>query len=290
MAARARATSTAPSVPFAKDSMTWRINMEPVIALGGGRALLLQVLHPLVAAGVQQHSDFAQDPFRRGFRTVDMMLKLAFGEESVSARQAEMLKRMHERVRGVSPDGVPYHALDPSLLVWVWATLVEVSVVMYERAVRPLSTAERACYYEEQKLVAYACGVPEGHCPATYEDLVSYMDAVVTSELHVTHVGRLVAYAGRHPPLQWPLGPLVGAILTLLTAGLLPDQFRDPLGYRWSPGRDRLVRALFWGSRVMAKVVPRPIRHLPNRYLIRRKTPLGWWRSRPLQVPEELQA
>src|SRR5687768_3603162 len=78
------------SLPFGKDSMTWTVNMEPVLGLGGGRALLLQVLHPLVAAGVEQHSTFAQDPFRRGFRTADMMLKLAFGEPTVSARQADI--------------------------------------------------------------------------------------------------------------------------------------------------------------------------------------------------------
>src|SRR5207245_8523126 len=110
------------SLPFRKGSVTWKVNMEPVIALGGGRALLLQVLHPLVAAGVEQHSNFAQDPFRRGFRTADVMLKLAFGDEQVSQRQSDLLRRMHERVRGVSADGVAYDAMDPSLLVWVWAT------------------------------------------------------------------------------------------------------------------------------------------------------------------------
>src|SRR5438094_868133 len=121
------------SLPFHKDSMTWKVNMEPIVGLGGGRALLLQVLHPLVAAGVEQHSNFAQDPFRRGFQTADMMLKLAFGDESVSARQVELLRRMHEKVQGTSDEGIPYRAMDPQLLLWVWATLVDVSVLMYER-------------------------------------------------------------------------------------------------------------------------------------------------------------
>src|SRR5438067_12518629 len=140
--------------------MSWKVNMEPVIALGGGRALLLQVLHPLVAAGVEQHSNFAQDPFRRGFRTADMMLKLAFGDEATSQRQSIVLQRMHKRIKGVSADGVPYDAMDPSLLVWVWATLVEVSLLLYERAVAPLTVLQRERYYEEQKLTAYARGVP----------------------------------------------------------------------------------------------------------------------------------
>lgn len=275
-------------MPFGKDSVAWKVNMEPVIALGGGRALLLQVLHPLVAAGVEQHSNFAQDPFRRGFRTADMMLKLAFGDVAVSAHQADLLRRMHEKVQGVSRDGAPYRAMDPKLLVWVWATLVDVSVLMYERGVKRLSESERERYYQEQKLVAYACGIPEGACPATYEDLRTYMERTIGSDLRVTQVGQLVAFAGRHPPLPWPLGPLGGALGTLFSAGLLPEHLRDELGYEWSARKERLLRAFLFASRITAKVVPRPVRHLPNRYLIRRKTPLGWWRHRPLRLPDDL--
>ena len=264
--------------------------MEPVLGLGGGRALLLQVLHPLVAAGVEQHSNFAQDPFRRGFRTADMMLKLAFGEAPVSAHQADLLRRMHEKVQGVSGDGVPYRAMDPQLLLWVWATLVDVSVLMYERCVRRLSASEHELYYQEQKLVAYACGVPKGACPATYDDMLAYMERTIASDLQVTEVARLVAFAGRHPPLPWPFGPLAGALGTLFSAGLLPEHLRDQLGYDWSTRKERLLRALLFVSRVTAKVIPRPVRHLPNRYLIRRKTPLGWWRHRPLRLPDDLRA
>lgn len=268
--------------------MTWQINMEPVVGLGGGRALVLQVLHPLVAAGVEQHSNFEQDPFRRGFRTLDVMLKLAFGAPPTSARQSDLLRRIHDKVKGISADGVPYHAMDPALLVWVWATLVDVSLRMYERAVRPLTSLERERYYEEQKLVAYACGVPEGACPATYEDFVVYLERVIDSELRVTHVARVIAFAGKHPPLPAPLGRLAGAMGTLFTAGLLPEEFRASLGYKWSTTSERLLRSFFFLSRLSAKLIPRPVRHLPNRYLTRRKTPLGWWRNRPVRVPEHL--
>jgi len=279
----------APSgLPFRRGSMTWIVNMEPVIALGGGRALLLQVLHPLVAAGVEQHSNFAQDPFRRGFRTADMMLKLAFGSDEISRRQSDLLRRMHERVHGVSSDGVPYSAMDPALLVWVWTTLVDVSVFVFERAVRPLTDLERERYYEEQKLVAYACGVPQNACPATYRDFVASFERTVDTELRVTKTARLVAFAGRHPPLPWPLGPLVGAIGSFFTAAVLPERLRAGLGYTWSPWRARVLKAFFAASRLAAVLVPRRLREVQNRYLVRRRTPLGWWRNRPIRVPDEL--
>jgi uncharacterized protein (DUF2236 family) len=269
--------------------MTWRINMEPVIGLGGGRALLLQVLHPLVAAGVEQHSSFDRDPFCRGFRTADVMLKLAFGDPRVSTQQADLLRRIHEKVKGTSPDGVPYDAMDPSLLLWVWATLVEASLLVYERAVAALAPLDRDRYYEEQKLIAYACGVPHGACPPTYDYFASYVRRVIDGELRTTRVARVVAFAGRRPPAPGALGPLAGAIGTFFTAALLPKRFRDELGYRWTRRQERLLRALFFAFRVAARVVPRPIRHLPNRYLTKRRTPLGLWRDRPIALPAELQ-
>ncbi|MGH2758657.1 MAG: oxygenase MpaB family protein [Actinomycetota bacterium] len=268
--------------------MTWTVNMEPAIAAGGGRALLLQVLHPLVAAGVDTYSDFAQDPFRRGLRTADMMLKLAFADADTSKRQAVTLRRMHQRVRGVSKEGIPYGALDPALLVWVWATLVDVSLLMYERAVRKLNVIDRERYYREQKLIAYACGVPRGGCPETHSDFTKYFADFIDNELRITDTARLVAFAGRHPPVPWPLGTPLGLLTTFVTAGLLPEPLRTELGYRWSPGRERLLRAVFLASRIGARTTPVGVRHVQNRYLIGRKTPLGWWRNRPVRVPPHL--
>jgi uncharacterized protein (DUF2236 family) len=278
------------TLPFGKGSLSWQVNMEPVIALGGGRALLLQVLHPLIAAGVEQHSNFEHDPFRRGFRTADMMLKLAFADPAVSARQADLLRRMHSKVKGVSSDGAPYDAMDPALLVWVWATLVDVSLRVYVQAVKPLTVQERDRYYTEQKLIAYACGVPEGACPDTFDDFDAYIRSVLDHELRVTKVARVVAFAGKHPPLPWPLGPLAGAVGTFFTAALLPPRFREQLGYRWSSRNERVLRAFFRSSRLAAAVIPRQVRHVPNRYLTKRKTPLGWWRNRPVRLPGELSA
>ena len=79
-----------------------------------------------------------------------------------SEKAATRLRRRHDQVNGVSPDGVAYDAHDPELLLWVWATLVDTARLLYERCVRPLSDEERERYYREQKLFAYACGVPQG--------------------------------------------------------------------------------------------------------------------------------
>src|SRR5206468_11549429 len=87
-----------PGVMFGPGSLTWRVNGEAVLLLGGGRALILQVAHPKVAAGVAAFSDYRQDPWRRLYRTLDTTLTIAFGEPAASRAASERLRRVHERI------------------------------------------------------------------------------------------------------------------------------------------------------------------------------------------------
>src|SRR5437867_13172578 len=130
---------------YGADSMTWRVNREAVLLLGGGRALLLQVAHPLVAAGVAAHSEFHAHPLRRLWRTLDLMLTLVFADGAGALRAVRTIEGVHARVHGVLeapsgpfPRGTRYEANDPALLLWVYATLVDTALVVYERLVEPL--------------------------------------------------------------------------------------------------------------------------------------------------------
>src|SRR5256714_9195655 len=114
---------------FGPDSLTWRVNREGVLLFGGGTATILQVAHPLVAAGVSQHSDYREDPWGRLYRTLDVVTKITFGSTRTSDQAAEQLRKVHERVRGVAtedggsyPAGTRYCALNPDLHRWVPAT------------------------------------------------------------------------------------------------------------------------------------------------------------------------
>ena len=93
------------ALPLSQRSVAWKVLAEPVAFLGGGRAVLLQVAHPKVGAGVEQHSTYATDPWARLFRTVDVMAKLTFASPAVSERQARILEAMHRRVAGTTADG-----------------------------------------------------------------------------------------------------------------------------------------------------------------------------------------
>ncbi|MHB8466088.1 MAG: oxygenase MpaB family protein [Acidimicrobiales bacterium] len=251
------------SLPLSPASISWRVTTEPsVIAFGGPRALLLQVLHPLVAAGVEDHSDYRAHPWTRLYRTLDTVLKLAFGDPGASAQRADMLRRRHVRVTGVSSDGEPYEALDPRLLLWVWATLVDTAVLVYGATVSSLSTVEREEYYEEQKLVAYACGVPEGACPARWADFEEYMQRTIETELRVTATTRAVAASIVKPPLPRPLASVGGWAIAAMTGALLPERFVAELGLP-AGGSTRVVKGAFAMSRGVARVAPGRLRRLP---------------------------
>lgn len=261
-------------LPFAPGSISWRVSREPIVGLAAGPTLLLQVSHPLVGAAVGEHSDYESDPWGRLWRTLDVTLKLAFGSPEVSERQARVLRRMHDRVRGTSPDGVAYHALDPDLLLWVWATLVYSALDTYERVFGALSEVDRARFYDEQKLLAVATGVPAGHWPDTYDDFLAYVDRVVREDLRPTHEARTVARMSQHPPLPWPLRPLAGNLNAVLNAGLLPATLREELGLRWTPTRRRALAAVLAATHVMCAVLPRRVRQAPTVYLVNREHPV----------------
>ena len=243
------------------ETVSWRVNREPVIFAGAGRALLLQVAHPLVAAGVAEHSDYEQHPWQRLYRTLNISYKIAFADPKTSEAAARRLHGRHDHVTGTSSDGVHYSALDPDLLTWVWATLVDTSLMVYERCFAPLSTADREVFYQEQKRFAMACGVPEGTCPDKFGDFAAYVGRMVADELRVTQPALVTAQAITRPN-PWVVRPLA-LPHNLFTAGLLPPRVREQYGFPWSQSRQRLMDAAFASARVGVRVVPRRLREVP---------------------------
>src|SRR5881397_2144053 len=116
---------------FGPGSLTWRVNREGALLLGGGAALVLQVAHPLVAAGVAEHSNYREDPWGRLYRTLDVTTKIVFGSSEVAEEASQRLWNVHGRVQGTSPDGASYQARDPDLLMWVHATLIDTTLLVY---------------------------------------------------------------------------------------------------------------------------------------------------------------
>jgi len=268
-------------LPLSRSSEAWRVNSEPLVFAGGGRALLLQVAHPGVGAGVEQHSTYETDPWGRFFRTVDVMMKLSFGTPEQSARQARRLEKMHRRVVGTDDAGRPYSAMDPGLQLWVWATLVDTSALIYQLLHGALTPDEIDRFYQESKLVAHGCGVPEGGCPESWADFQAYIDRVVAQDLRVTNSARSVAHASLVPPVPSPFDRVSAPMLQLFTIGLLPPSVRDQYELEWDAEREQQLRRAIRVAGVGTRLTPRPVRELGARVAVARPKPLKFpWLQR----------
>jgi uncharacterized protein (DUF2236 family) len=227
---------------FAPDSVIRRVGNSPLTPfLGGGPAVLLQVAHPLVAAGVVQHSDYRSDLWRRLARTLRALYLITFGTRAEAERAGEAVQKVHAHVQGRTqaqlgrfPPGTPYSASDPELMLWVHSTLVEASLTVYQRFVRPLSPAEQERYYQEMALVARLFGTPASVIPPSLDEFHAYVRAQLAgTTITVTPPARAVAAVILEAPLPAPLRVVVPAH-RLSTAGLLPPRLRREYGLRWS--------------------------------------------------------
>jgi len=247
---------------LAADSVARRINRESFLLLGGTAALLMQVAHPLVAAGVDQHSDFRKSPVRRLVRTVDTTLAIVYGERATAEGALKRIGRSHAPVRGQTADGRAYRARDPQLMLWVQATLVLTSLRWYEAVMGRLSERERDSYWAEGKFFAGALGVPEHLFPATYADLERYeaemLRTAVVPDRTAAGVAHDVIRPYRRLPevAYWPTDAL--------SAALLPATLRDPFGLRFGAPQRLFYRGVIVALRVLRRLLPEWITVVPQ--------------------------
>lgn len=247
---------------FGPGSMMWQINRESVLLLGGRAALLMQLAHPAVAAGVAQHSNFKADPFGRLKRTVDTMLSIVFGTRADAERVVAGVNALHGRVRGRSEDGSSYTALDPQLLLWVYSTLVYSSVKTFDMFVRRLPDDQLDRYYNETKVIASMFGIPDHVLPRRLEGLWASIDARVASgEVAVGPLARELAAPILNPVPFIPHRLAAGA--AVVTAALLPEEIRKGYGLKLGLGRGLALASSQRASKTLLPRMPGLLRTFP---------------------------
>jgi uncharacterized protein (DUF2236 family) len=230
--------------------------------LGGTAAVLLQVAHPLVAAGVDQHSDFRRDPFGRFHRTANTSLEAVFGDTRRARRAIGRIDGRHHAVRGTAADGRPYRAREPELLLWVQATLVLTSLRWYEMIAGRLAPEDRQRYWDEGKVFARALGVPEELFPRTIGDLERYERDMLETAVVPDMTSRLVARTVIHPfaalpdAVYWPTD--------VIAAGLLPRALREAFGLRWGTAERLFFRFVIKALRIWRARAPRWLAIVPH--------------------------
>lgn len=264
---------------YGPDSEAWRLNREAMLLLGAGpRALLMQLAHPLVAEGVDQHSTFRTDPWGRLRATLRSYLTIVYGTNQQARAEIRRLNQLHRSVVGPVRDqvaarllGDSYAARDPGLSLWVHATLVDSTLVAQERWIGPIGAARRAAFYEETRPIGRAFGVPDSLLPANVDAFDAYLARMIGRDgpIRVGALARELARTILRPPLG-PLHPALAGIpptfyaWTLWPAiDLLPVSIRVGYGLPWGL-RQRAVSAwLTRAWRAWRPILPGALRTMP---------------------------
>jgi uncharacterized protein (DUF2236 family) len=158
-------------------SMSWEINSDlAAVSQAGLPAVVLEILHPSVVAGVQDMSNYREDPFARARATLGYVLATTFGNTEAATATIERVKHIHSFVNGIRPDGVPYRALDPELIGWVHTCIPWMILRAYEATNRPLSRHEKDRYLREQAVIGRMGGADQ--VPETAAELDDYVEAM----------------------------------------------------------------------------------------------------------------
>jgi uncharacterized protein (DUF2236 family) len=276
---------------FGPDSEAWRLDREAMLLLGAGpRALLLQIAHPWVAAGVAEHSNFREDPWRRLDGTLRSYLAIVYGTTGDARAEIRRLNDLH---RGITGPG--YAARDPELSLWVHATLIESTIAAYDAWLEPLWRERRARFYAETRPLGRAFGIPEKLLPVDLDAFEAYYAGMLAPDgpVHPTPVARDLAQAILRPPLG-PLAKLapagVGqALLPVLeripveayawtlwpAVGLLPDSVRAEFGLRWGPLERATSAWLVAGWKAWRPLLPAGFRWMPQARAADRRMGVG---------------
>ena len=216
---------------FGPGSVTWRLTSDLSSPIGGLRALMVQALHPLAMAGVDQHSDWRSDPVGRLAATSSYLTVVSVGDKGTAERVSERVRRVHEHVRGVDTvTGQPYAAGDPALLLWVHAAFVDSNIAAAQLFGTPLTAADADRYVAEMVAAARLVGVPADMVPASVAGLDRYIESV-RPILRATPAARESMAFLLDPP---GLDPDVAEIWQDSREGTiasLPDWARDMYGY-----------------------------------------------------------
>jgi uncharacterized protein (DUF2236 family) len=270
-----------PSLVPRPGSVVWRYAGDARILATAEYALVLQVAHPTVGAGVREHSNYASDPWGRLLRTLDYSYLMVYGGPDAAAATGRWVREMHKRIKGITAAGRRYSALEPEAYAWVHATLAEAIVTGHRHFGTPLRADEVERFWSEWRSLGRLLGLREKDLPHGWSAFRAYFERMVEERLeHTDAVRDLFSALARpaRPPIpllsepSWRVAriPIV-RLISLATVGLLPSLLRERFGLRWTGRQELVLRALAKASRSATPVMPDRLRNVGPDYLRRRQ-------------------
>lgn len=251
---------------FGPSSMMWRLAKHALAgSQGSGRALLLQIAHPWVTQGVNDHSKTRSDPLGRAARTFTAVLSIVFGSLDQAMREARIVHRVHQRIKGTMavdsgdfPQGSRYSANEAYAMLWVHATLWDTTVLMHELFIGPLSDQEKEAFYKETRLFAYMFGIPDEILPPNWQEFMEYNQAMWNSDQLVVNAATRELAGFLFAPMHFTLKPAM-AWLKIVTAATLNERLRRDFALPYGSNEQRVFgvgrKAIYYADRVSPTIV-----------------------------------
>jgi uncharacterized protein (DUF2236 family) len=255
-----------------RGSLTWRCAADSRGLFLAPAALLLQVAHPVVGAGVAQHSTFTAAPWTRLIRTMRSVDRIVFGPEDVAVAEGGRLRRLHAEIRGVDVAGRAYHGLDPAAYAWVHLTLFQLFVDVQRVFGPPLTPAEEQGLYLEWCRVGRLLRIRDDDLPPTWAEFRRYFEKTVERVLETNRAVEDVLAAVARPKKPVPVIPgrmwdpvagRAGDLALLLSVGVLPPALRLRIGLTWTAADDARFERQVRRLRALFSAVPGPLLRLP---------------------------
>ena len=248
---------------FGPESVSWQVHREVTVLFGGARAVLMQAAHPLVIAGARETGFYERDPWKRLQRTLILTYTMTFGSKDEAHAAANRINQVHARVKGTDPvTGKPYDGLDPELLLWVHACLVDSALLFEARTVGRLDREGRERFHREQMLAAELVNIPREIIPPTVPELRAWMaDRIDRGDLIVTDAARAVARLFLSPPAEAQWRPVLRGVARL-AFGTLPSEIREMYGVSLGPIERAGMSATFAATRWVRPLLPPRVRFI----------------------------
>ncbi|ARF58585.1 oxygenase MpaB family protein [Streptomyces gilvosporeus] len=260
-----------------RGGIAWRHFGDTRAFLTSPQLLLLQVAHPVVGAGVEDHSDFRARPWQRLLGTVGSLSTVIYGGQAAATAEARRLREVHRGMKGVDDRGRRYHALHPEAYHWVHATLVRGPIEALKLFGKGLTERQTAEYYREMREVGRVWGLKERHLPPDWPAFCAYYDDMVENRLEMNRSVRDVLdelARPQKPPVWWvpaplwrPFAAIAARCALLVTVGTLPPVLRERLGLVWTRQQERRLRRFARVVRFLMAPVPPPLRIAPALFL-----------------------
>lgn len=238
---------------------------------------MLQVAHPVVGAGVAEHSNFLADPWGRLLRTLDFTTAMVFGGPDLAWKTGCRVREMHKQIKGVLPNGESYHSLEPEPYAWVHATLADSIVRSHVRFVGPFPDDDLETFWAEWRNVGRLVGVRDRDLPERWSEFPAYFNRTVNERLEPTQSVSDVLEALHAPPppeIRGVTDPVWRAVRIpaargghLGTVGLMPPELRAKLGLEWSRAEQLELRAVGAATRAAGPLLPPPVKSFGPSYL-----------------------